>query len=91
MTIAAAEKPAIKTGNVILDMELPLLTADELGKVAEFAQFLRWSRDDENHDWADAPLTEDEISQIEESDRDYENGIYLTLDELLEGLQKCGQ
>ena len=105
MTIAAAEKPAIKTGNVILDMELPLLTADELGKLAdyakslrlsreddaEFAQFLRWSRDDENHDWADAPLTEDEISQIEESDRDYENGIYLTLDELLEGLQKCGQ
>ena len=35
MTIAAAEKPAIKTGNVILDMELPLLTADELGKVAD--------------------------------------------------------
>ncbi len=91
MTAATMEKPAIKTGNATLDMVLPLLKADKLEKLAEFAQFLIWSRDDENHDWADAPLTEDEISQIEESDRDYENGIYLTLDELLEGLQKCGQ
>ncbi len=90
MTTATAEK-TISTGNVILDIELPLLTADELGKVAEYAKSLRLSREDDNDDWADAPLTEDEISQIEESDRDYENGIYLTLDELLEGLQKCGQ
>lgn len=91
MATATAEKPAIKTGNATLDMVLPLLTEKKLERLAEFAQFLRWSRDDENHDWADAPLTEEEEAQIEESDRDYENGIYLTLDELLEGLQKCGQ
>ena len=91
MATATAEKPAIKTGNATLDMVLPLLTEKKLERLAEFAQFLRWSRDDENHDWADTPLTEEEEAQIEESDRDYENGIYLTLDELLEGLQKCGQ
>ena len=40
----------------------------------------------ENDDWADAPLTPEEEAQIEESDRDYENGEYLTIDELMEGL-----
>ena len=86
MTIAAAEKPAIKTGNVILDMELPLLTADELGKVAEFAQFLRWSREDDNDDWADAPLTEEEEEALRQGREDFKNGNYLTLAEFLEGL-----
>ena len=90
MTTATAEK-IISTGNVILDIELPLLTADELGKVAEYAKSLRLSREDDNDDWADAPLTEDEISQIEESDRDFANGEYLTVDELIAGLQECGQ
>ncbi|MBR4195270.1 MAG: hypothetical protein IKQ95_00990 [Synergistaceae bacterium] len=90
MTTATAEK-TISTGNVILDIELPLLTADELGKVAEYAKSLRLSREDDNDDWADAPLTEDEISQIEESDRDFANGEYLTVDELIAGLQECGQ
>lgn len=47
MTTATAEK-SIRTGNVILDMELPLLTENELGKMAEYAKFLRWSRDNEN-------------------------------------------
>lgn len=85
-----AEK-TVKTGNVILDMQIPLLTDDELFKLADYAKFLRWSReDDDNDDWADAPLTEDEIAQIEESDRDYENGNYLTLDEFMES-QKCEQ
>ncbi len=90
MTTATAEK-TISTGNVILDIELPLLTADELGKVAEYAKSLRLSREDDNDDWADAPLTEDEISQIEESDRDFANGEYLTVGELIAGLQECGQ
>ena len=85
-----AEK-TVKTGDVILDMQIPLLTDDELFKLADHAKFLRWSReDDDNDDWADAPLTEDEIAQIEESDRDYENGNYLTLDEFMES-QKCEQ
>ena len=85
-----AEK-TVKTGDVILDMQIPLLTDDELFKLADYAKFLRWSReDDDNDDWADAPLTEDEIAQIEESDRDYENGNYLTLDEFMDS-QKCEQ
>ena len=89
MTEATMKRPAIKTGNVILDMELPLLTDDELGKMAEYAKLLRKLReDDDNDDWADAPLTEDEISQIEESDRDFENGEYLTLDEFRKS-QNC--
>ena len=87
MTTATAEKPAVKTGNVILDLQLPFMTEKQLEKLADYAKYLRWSDADDNDDWADAPLTEDEISQIEESDRDFENGEYLTLDELLEGLQ----
>ncbi|MBQ6982452.1 MAG: hypothetical protein IJQ15_08515 [Synergistaceae bacterium] len=91
MSTVIAEK-SITTGNIVLDMELPLLTADELGMVAEYAKSLRLSREDDDDDsWADAPLTEDEISQIEESERDFANGEYLTVDELLAGLQECGQ
>ncbi len=86
MTAATMEKPAIKTGNAILDMQIPLLTDDELLKLADYAKFLRWSREDDDDDWADAPLTPEEEAQIEESRRDYENGIYLTLDEFMEGL-----
>ena len=37
--------------------------------------------------WADAPLTPEEEAQIEESERDYENGEYLTIDELMEGVR----
>ena len=90
MTIAAAEKPAIKTGNVILDMELPLLTADELGKVAEYAKSLRLSREDDNDDWADAPLTEEEEEALRQGRENAKNGNYLTLAEFRES-QKCGQ
>ena len=88
MTAAAAEK-TVRTGNVILDMQIPLLTDKQLEKLADYAKFLRWSREDDN--WADAPLTEDEISQIEESDRDFANGDYLTVDQLMEELQACGK
>ena len=82
---AAAEKPAVKTGNVILDMQIPLLNDEQLDKLAEYAKFLMWSQDDDD-DWADTPLTEDEKNQLKESYRDFRNGDYLTLDEFLEGL-----
>ncbi|MBQ2616581.1 MAG: hypothetical protein IJF90_06955 [Synergistaceae bacterium] len=91
MTTATMERN-VKTGNIVLDMRLPLLTGQELEKLADYANYLMWSReDDDDDDWADAPLTEDEISQIEESERDFANGEYLTVDELLAGLQECGQ
>ena len=78
----------LTTGNKVLDMELPLLTEKELEDVARFAQFLRWSREDEEDDgsWADAPLTEEEEEAIRQGREDFKNGIYLTLDELLEGI-----
>lgn len=87
--ITAAEKRTAEftTGNKILNAELSLLTEKELEKLADYARYLRWSRiDDDDSDWADAPLTADEEAQIEESIRDFENGEYLTLDELVEGL-----
>ena len=94
MSTAVLEKESrLTTGNKILDMELPLLTENELAKLADYAKYLVWSRidDDENDDdddgsWADAPLTPEEEAQIEESEKDFENGEYLTLDELVEGI-----
>ncbi len=82
-----AEK-TVKTGNVILDMEIPLLTEKQLEKLADYAKSLRLSdiADDDNDDWADAPLTEEEEAQLAESIRDFENGEYLTLDEFMQGL-----
>lgn len=82
-----AEK-TVKTGNVILDREIPLLTEKQLEKLADYAKSLRLSdmADDDNDDWADAPLTEEEEAQLAESIRDYENGEYLTLDEFMQGL-----
>ena len=87
--ITAAEKRTAEftTGNKILNAELSLLTEKELEKLADYARYLVWSRiDDDDSDWADAPLTAEEEAQIEESIRDFENGEYLTLDELVEGL-----
>ncbi|MBR1657514.1 MAG: hypothetical protein IJ697_03505 [Synergistaceae bacterium] len=85
MSTLTADK--FTTGNAVLDMELPLLTDDELGKVAEYAKILRLSRkDDDDDNWADAPLTPEEEAQIEEGRREFARGEYLTLDELLEGL-----
>ena len=85
-----AEK-TVKTGNVILDMQIPLLTDDELFKLADYAKFLRWSReDDDNDDWADAPLTEEEEEALRQGRENAKNGNYLTLDEFMES-QKCEQ
>ena len=90
MTAAAAEKPVTKTGNVILDMQIPLLTDKQLEKLAEYAKFLRWSREDDDDDWADAPLTEEEEEALRQGRENAKNGNYLTLAEFRES-QKCGQ
>ena len=86
-----AEK-TVKTGNVILDMQIPLLTEKQLEKLADYAKYLRWSdmADDDNDDWADAPLTEDEEKALKQGREDFKNGNYLTLAEFRES-QKCGQ
>ncbi|MBQ3396756.1 MAG: hypothetical protein IJG55_10610 [Synergistaceae bacterium] len=94
MSTAVLEKESrLSTGNEIIDTRLPLLTEKELARVADYIRYVIWSRidDDENDDdddgsWADAPLTHEEEAQIAESRRDFENGEYLTLDELVEGL-----
>ena len=91
MTAAAAEK-TITTGNVILDMELPLLTEKQLEKLADYAKYLRWSsrEDDDDDDWADAPLTAEEEEALRQGRENAKNGNYLTLAEFRES-QKCGQ
>ena len=43
MSTATAERP-ITTGNIVLDMRLPLLTGQELEKLADYANYLMWSR-----------------------------------------------
>ena len=89
MSTAVLEKKAeVKTGNEIVDM-LPLLTEKELERLADYTRYIMWSREEEKDDdesWADAPLTEDEIAQIEEAREEFKRGEYLTLEELLKGL-----
>ncbi|MBQ7544268.1 MAG: hypothetical protein IJT02_04915 [Synergistaceae bacterium] len=86
MTVAAAEKKEIWTGNLALDAELSLLGDEELAKLADYAKYLRWSLEEDDDDWADAPLTEEEEAQLEEGRREFTNGEYLTLDEFMKGL-----
>lgn len=88
MTTAVMEaERTVKTGNVILDMEIPLLSDEQLEKLADYAKYLRWSAEnDDDDDWADAPLTPEEEAQIEEGRREYARGEYLTLDEFMKGL-----
>lgn len=76
----------VKTRNVVLNMKLNLLTDKELDEILRYADYLLWSREDDDDDWADAPLTPDEEAQIEESEKDFKNGTCLTLEELLEGI-----
>ena len=87
MSTAVLEKKAeVKTGNEIFDM-LPLLTEKELERLTDYTRYIMWSREEEKDDdesWADAPLTEDEKAQIEESRKNFENGEYLTLEEFIE-------
>ena len=86
MITLTAEK--LSTGNKTLDMELALLTGEQLEKVAEYVRFLRW-QEDENDDWADAPLTEEEEEALRQGRENAKNGDYLTLAEFRES-QKCG-
>lgn len=68
-------------------MELPYLTWGDMTKLAEYAKFLRWTHaEDDDDNWADAPLTEEEAAQVEEGRKEFANGEYLTLDEFMEGL-----
>lgn len=71
------------TGNAKLDAMLPLLNASELEKLDDYANYLMWSRkdDDEDTSWADAPLTEEEEEALRQGREDYKNGDYLTLEE----------
>ena len=86
MSTATAERP-ITTGNIVLDMRLPLLTGQELEKLADYANYLMWSREDDDDDsWADAPLTEEEEEALRQWREDFKNGDYLTLEEFMEGL-----
>lgn len=94
MSTAVAEKKNIWTGNVALDKELSLLTENELERLADYAKYLVWSRDDDYDDddgsWADLPLTEEEERQLAIGRENAKNGKYLTLTEFRER-QKCGQ
>ncbi len=76
----------VKTRNVVLNMKLHSLTDKELDEISRYADYLMWLREDDDDDWADAPLTPDEEAQIEESEKDFKNGTCLTLEELLEGI-----
>ena len=84
----------LTTGNKIIDTQLPLLTEEELAKVADYIQYVMWSRieedDDDDGSWADAPLTQEEEAQFAIGRENAKNGKYLTLAEFKES-QKCGQ
>lgn len=92
MTTAVMEaERTVKTGNVILDMEIPLLSDEQLEKLADYAKYLRWSsEDDDNDDWADAPLTPEEEEGLRLGRENARQGNYLTLAEFRES-QRCGQ
>ena len=85
MSTVVTEK-SITTGNIVLDMELPLLTDKQLEKLADYARYLRWTNLEEDDDWADAPLTEEEEEALRQGREDFKNGDYLTLEEFMEGL-----
>ena len=97
MSTAVLEKKSrLATGNEIIDTRLPLLTEEELARVADYIQYVMWSRidddeeDDDDGSWADAPLTEEEERQLAIGRENAKNGKYLTLSEFKES-QKCGQ
>ena len=80
------EEKTIWTGNIALDRELLRLTGEELEKLADYARYLRWSNEDENN-WADAPLTPEEEAQLKEGREAFARGEYLTLAEFRENQQ----
>ena len=53
MTAATLElktEKTVKTGNIVLDMEIPLLSDKQLEKLADYAKYLRWSSKDDDDD-----------------------------------------
>ena len=93
-TVLEEKKAELTTGNRILDMNLPLMTDNELERLADYTKYLIWSRieedDDDDGSWADAPLTQEEEAQFAIGRENAKNGKYLTLAEFKES-QKCGQ
>lgn len=91
MSTAVLEKESrLSTGNEIIDTRLPLLTEKELARVADYIRYVMWSRiddeDDDDSDWADAPLTPEEEEALRQGREDFKNGNYLTLEEFMKGL-----
>ena len=75
----------LSTGNRTLDMEIPLLTEWELGELARYAGYLRWTRSqEESDDWADAPLTPREEQALSTGRENVRRGDFLTLEEFKE-------
>lgn len=94
MTAATLElktEKTVKTGNIVLDMAIPLLSDKQLEKLADYAKYLRWSSkdDDDDDDWADAPLTPEEEEGLRRGRENARRGNYLTLEQFRES-QKCG-
>ncbi|MBR1657515.1 MAG: hypothetical protein IJ697_03510 [Synergistaceae bacterium] len=90
-TVALETERTVKTGNIVLDMEIPLLSEKQLEKLADYAKYLRWSsKDDDDDDWADAPLTPEEEEGLRRGRENARKGDYLTLAQFRES-QKCGQ
>ena len=75
------------SGNAVLDLELPLLSTKSLTKLADYAKYLVWQQDEDDDDWADAPLTPEEEEGLRQGRKDFKNGNYLTLEEFMEGLE----
>ena len=91
MTTAVLEtERTVKTGNIVLDMEIPLLSEKQLEKLADYAKYLRWSSEEDDDDWADAPLTSEEEEGLRRGRENARKGDYLTLAQFRES-QKCGQ
>ncbi len=89
MSVVTVEK--FRTGNAALDMELPHLTWGDMAKLADYARYLRWTHvEDDDEDWADAPLTEEEEEGLRRGRENARKGDYLTLAEFRES-QRCGQ
>lgn len=86
--VTEAEK-TVNTGNIVLDMEIPLLSEEQLEKLADYVKYLRRSSEDDD-DWADAPLTPEEEEGLRRGRENAKKGDYLTLAEFRES-QRCGQ
>lgn len=65
----------------ILEREIELLTSRELSELARYAEYLRYSRNNKDDSWADAPLTPEEETAFRVGRANLERGDYLTLED----------